>query len=290
MSFDLFFKPRHGAPDVKAIKSYFSGRLHHSAGDRSTTYFNEDTDAVFDIKFDGATGDDEGGFPIQCNINFFRPSYFMLEAEPEVSAFVRTFDLETFNPQAREDRGGDYDADRIVASWSRGNQGAYDIFLSEPGERDRFRLLSTQKIQQAWRWNYYGAQALQAEVGPGKFVPRIWFLEFGSRFGTAMVWPDGAPLVAVPVDWLIVTRYDRHGETAENRPLVDWKTVMEEAGPYVTRGPGDTVAFDFIETPSDLAEFLQALPLGTMARKRWSPASVLDLEMASGVPAGIRSS
>lgn len=284
MSFDLFFKPRHAMPDAKAIKSYFFGRLHHSGDDGSTTYFNEDTDVVFDIRFDDATDD---SFPIQFNINVFRPSYFMLEAEPEIAAFVRNFDLEVLDPQQSDTGDGRYDPERIVESWDRSNQSGYDFLLAEPGERERFRFLPTQKNQQIWRWNCYEAQALQAEVGPGKFVPRISFFEFDGRFGTAMVWPDGAPLVALPVDWLIVTRYDRQGESAQNRPVVDWQAAMDEVAPYLRKGPGGTIAFDFAETPNELSEFLEDLPFGTTNRQRWPSHGVLDLEMADRATAQI---
>ena len=61
-------------------------------------------------------------FPVAFNVNYFRPSYFILEAESEIMAFVKHFDLLVSDPQCEGMGQGEYDAAKLVRGWNFGNE------------------------------------------------------------------------------------------------------------------------------------------------------------------------
>src|SRR5580658_8884848 len=93
MSYDLLFKPRNGLLDQGDLVRYFSHRHNYKVDGAQAIYGNEDTGVYFQFDLQTASeASDTEDYPVAFNINYFRPSYFILEAEMEVSAFVRTFD------------------------------------------------------------------------------------------------------------------------------------------------------------------------------------------------------
>lgn len=100
MSYDLFLRPRKVAIGKKDFEAYFQDRRFYDAEAGHAAYSNEETKAYFSFEWVDARDDEEGElYPIAFNINYFRPSYFIMEAEIEVSALVRAFDLVVDDPQ-----------------------------------------------------------------------------------------------------------------------------------------------------------------------------------------------
>ena len=90
MSYDLFFKPRRGDADSSQFAEYFRNRRHYKVDVPEVLYENEDTGVYFMFDLEREPDEDEGThYPVALNLNYFRPSFFGLEAEPEVTAFVR---------------------------------------------------------------------------------------------------------------------------------------------------------------------------------------------------------
>ena len=86
MSYDLFFRPRHGILEAQQFAAYFARRKHYELNGKQAWYENEDTGVGFSFDLEDPLDEsDDDPFPIAMNINFFRPSYFILEAEPEVT-------------------------------------------------------------------------------------------------------------------------------------------------------------------------------------------------------------
>jgi len=63
-------------------------------------YFNfAEKTAVDTGQSDDESLDETLDYPIAFNLNYYRPSFFVLEAEPEVTALVRQFGLVVMDPQ-----------------------------------------------------------------------------------------------------------------------------------------------------------------------------------------------
>jgi hypothetical protein len=134
MSYDLYFSVREGRPAIsdEEFAAYFNGRRHYQLNDTQAWYENKDTGVYFsfdygDEDFDDEEIDDdeeealdeddpeEEEFPALAsfNLNFCRPSFFVLEAEIEVGQFVRNFDLVIQDPQS--DRQGEYLSEEFIS-------------------------------------------------------------------------------------------------------------------------------------------------------------------------------
>jgi hypothetical protein len=284
VSYDLYLKPRHGTLGREDFDSYFGKRHHYKLNAGQAYYDNEETGVYFSFDWvDPAARADEDGefYPAYFNLNYYRPSCFVLEAEGEVSAFVRAFDLVAHDPQMHGMGDGEYDAARLHTGWNAGNQSAYDILLEEPDLRSDLQTLPTEAIRYVWRWNY-GRETLQDSVGNTKFVPRIMLLEVEGRTGTAMVWPDGIPLVATPVDWLILSGdklLQRRPEFEGGKRLLPWAEAMSIVGSFAKQRSDLVVTFDYDEAPPEVFDKLSRLPPEPRSLYQLSPGTVLDREM-----------
>ena len=96
MSYDLFLKPRNGVIDRTALTQYFANRPGYKTEAGKARYINEETGVYFYFNFaekpavDIDQSDDEGpdetlDYPVAFNLNYYQPSFFVLEAEPEVT-------------------------------------------------------------------------------------------------------------------------------------------------------------------------------------------------------------
>lgn len=285
MSYDLFLRPRNGAVGKKDFKAYFQDRRFYDTEAGHAAYNNEDTGVYFSFEWVDAREDDEEGelYPIAFNINYFRPSYFIMEAEIEVSAFVQAFDLVVDDPQWKGMGKGEYDAKVLMSGWNAGNESAYDIALERPEQRSHLRTLPSATVLQAWRWNFE-RNARQQSVGDTKFVPRIQFLEVEGQMTSAMFWPDGAPLMATPVDWFIFGGENllrRRPDLAKAERLLPWAEAIQILDPFIKQAPEPVVTFDYDETPSKVFDFLLRRSSESVSSTLWPQDKVLDREIAA---------
>lgn len=283
MSYDLFLRPRKVAIGKKDFEAYFQDRRFYDAEAGHAAYSNEETKAYFSFEWVDARDDEEGElYPIAFNINYFRPSYFIMEAEIEVSALVRAFDLVVDDPQWKGMGKGEYDAEVLMSGWNAGNESAYDIFLETPEQRSHLRTLPSATVLQAWRWNF-ARDARQQSVGDTKFVPRIQFLEVEGQMTSAMVWPDGVPLVAAPVDRFILTGENllrRRPDLTKARRHLPWAEAIQILAPFIKQAPGPMVTFDYDEMPSEVLDLLLRRSSEPVSSTIWPQDAVLDREIA----------
>src|SRR5271157_2989471 len=112
VSYDLFLKPRTGNVTPEAFSDYFRLRRNYKVNLPQAWYENEDTGVYFVFELSSEINQNGGrSYPITLSINYLRPSFFGLEAEPEVSAFVRAFDATVSDPQTNGMGEGEYHSD-----------------------------------------------------------------------------------------------------------------------------------------------------------------------------------
>ena len=162
-------------------------------------YENRETGIYFHFFFQTQeTTEDDGDEPREyfrlLSINYFRPSYFILEAESEIMAFVKHFDLLVSDPQCEGMGRGEYDAAKLVRVGISGNESAFGVILNDESNRAGVSHLPTSQLHHAWRWNLSRCQ-LQNEIGEAQFVPQIMFMNIDGSAATMSVWPDGIPVV-----------------------------------------------------------------------------------------------
>jgi hypothetical protein len=283
MSYDLYFKPRSGALESKAFGRYFEKLPHFKVDLPQACYQNDDTGVYFVFELNSEESEDEADpqYPVSLNINYFRPSYFALEAEPVVTAFVRHFDLLVSDPQTHGMGDGDYDADRFLAGWNQGNAFGHSAILRDPANRPDVVSLPNAVLLRSWKWNL-ARESLQQTLGETKFVPKVMFLVIDGQPATAATWPDGIPIAVPEVDYLIVPRKEfaprklfRRVEDTTVLKYQDALTLLEKhRDPSL---PGLVLGYEV--TPPDVASFVEALPKSSLRIQGVAPDSMLDREL-----------
>jgi hypothetical protein len=238
MSYDLFLRPRaHSVTDKEALK-YFRNLPHYSVEKRQVFYENEATDVHFQFDLNGPDPEPEAdGYPFVFRINLFRPSFFIDEIEPEISAFVDRFDCTAFDPQTRGMGEGDYDRDKLIVGWNDSNRFAYEALLKRRDFRERAHTLPRETLARIWQWNF-GAEALLEQQNGDRFVPHIMAMTVDGRLATVAVWPSCVPSILPKVDYLLV---ERRGEFAPrgvaDEVWVPWSKAQALLNRYGSPGP-----------------------------------------------------
>ncbi|MEW6263317.1 MAG: hypothetical protein AB1641_09580 [Thermodesulfobacteriota bacterium] len=283
MSYDLFFKPRSGLVDPKGFVDYFSSRPNYKVNLTQARYRNEDTGVyfVFDLRPEREANDGET-YPVSLNINYFRPSYFILEAEPEVTALVRSFDLVVSDPQAHGMGEGEYDPELLKTGWNHGNDFGCFAFMRVHPNGGEVYSLPTAKLIKAWSWNA-NRRALQNELGASKFLPRVKFILLEGQVATAAVWPDGIPIAIPEVDYLLVLRRElaprRFLKRREDRTLVALKDASPLLGKHRRPWTQDVLVLDYSQPPRDVVRYVESLPKDEREIKELAPDQVLNREL-----------
>jgi hypothetical protein len=282
MSYDLFFKPRHGRIDPNRLVEYFSSRRSYEVNLPQVIYVNQDTGVYFIFDLQHAEEGELESYPVALNINLFRPSYFILEAEPEVTAFVRSFDMAVFDPQAHGMDGEKYDPELLITGWNDSNKFGYSAILRDPQSMQDVVSLPTAALVKVWSWNYR-LQELQNQLGDSVFVPRVIFLLLAGQPVTAAVWPDGIPIAVPEVDFFLVPRKNlaprRFLRKTEDRTLVAFRDAFPILARHRSPAGQDVLVLDYNTPPSDIAEFIELLPLDKREIKGLPADQVLDREL-----------
>lgn len=268
MSYDLYLKPRTGSIDPATVLNYFRTRPNYTVEGEQAGYENEDTG----IQFFFAINRDEPGepsaeYPVLFNLAYFRPSFFVLEAEPEVTAFVRAFDCVVLDPQTDGMGQGEYRRDKLLSGWNFGNELAYEVILLRDDDiRQGLVTLPTDTLHDIWRWNYDRA-SLQEQIGDGKFVPIIFVAFVDKRLSTMVIWSDGLPMVFPAVDYFVVSRHEldprlQSGQ-AQGYCLLSWREALAMLEPYMRVYSSRAFVLDYDIPPGPLVNAilgLDALP------------------------------
>lgn len=287
MSYDLFFKQREGHISPARWAEYFNGRPNYEAG--TAQYWNEDTGVYFSFELNEPSDEfdeESDSFAVAFNINYVRPSFFILEAEPEVRAFVKHFDMTVFDPQLEGIGEGVYSAEQLITGWNRGNEFAYWAILHKAGRGEKQLFLPTSELHRIWRWNVKRA-SLQAQNEGSKFVPKILYQYVNDAFATVAVWPDGAPIITPKVDYFLIGRYDlapwRLFRRKEDTVCVSWQDIepiLKRYGKEIANGVFDV---EYKQVPKDVENFIRNLRLPPFVPRPIGYDEVLDRDIVDSL-------
>ena len=285
MSYDLFFRKAAAAITPEEFEAYFRARPNYNVDMPQAVYTNETTGVyfVFELSRGSKCNDSEEGadYVATFNLNYYRPSFFILEAEPEVTAFVGHFGLAVSDPQMHGMGEGKYDAELFVQGWRHGNTFGYSAMLADAKNRTHIMHLPADVLNRSWAWNY-GKKALQAEPGEFTFVPSIMFVNIDGKTFTAAVWPDGIPIAVPDVDFFIVTRKAlaprKWFRRMEDRTIVAFDAARPVLESHWSRRNAQYV-LDYDIPPDSVAAFVRGLPTVQSAVTGLAYDRVLDREL-----------
>jgi hypothetical protein len=267
MSYDLFFRSRIPGRCLsrRDFDAYFASQASFQIQGSQAFYSNPDTGVYFCFDFLDRSGfqdpedprtDDPLVAPLAFNLNYFRPHVFGLEAEPQVAAFVRHFNLSVSDPQISGMGDGEYSTKGFLRGWNAGNAVAYRALVGNESSQ-RYLTLPTADIDACWRWNL-ARHARQKETGESVFVPRIMFAQQDGGLLTVVVWPDAIPILLPSVDIVIVPRFDLSPSRVKDIVLFEWKELepLIEGFQKVHGEPTETKVF-YETAPADIERIIR---------------------------------
>ena len=291
MSYDLFFRWRNldSAVSEEGLLQYFRSRPLYEVSGNQAWYSNETTGVyfLFEMGPEPEIEPDEEPpsadlAPVMFNLNYFRPHFFGLEAEPELTAFVRKFDLLVSDPQNQGMGEGEYSPEGFLRGWNAGNEFGYRAILTHQDASD-FHSLPTSVLESLWQWNLTRDSRHETR-GDEIYIPRIFYFEHHGLLRTGVAWGDAMPILLPKVDLLIVPRKELAPrglfkrsedvtllEWADVEPIVNRFAVIEDALP--------AHSLEYTTPPDDLANLIrskkppQSLPQGI------APDQVLNSEI-----------
>lgn len=193
-------------------------------------------------------------------INYFRPRFFGVEAETEITALIAAFQPKIEDPQMQGMGTGPYSPEGFLRGWNAGNEFAVKAILSQE-QTARLAYLPRVQLHDSWAWNYSRALR-QARAGEAQFIPMVMFFAIDGEICTGAVWPEGLPAFLPRVDMLIV---GREGRDAAGHPrqvfcLAPWHVVADlliEEG-FAEQEAGFDLNYD--AAPQRILDFVASLP------------------------------
>lgn len=198
MSYDLFFTFPHPT-EAQAVEQHFAGRQNYRDG----FYQNERTGVYFSFEVEADEADARLVKGVAFNLNYFRPTVFGLEAEPEVRAFVDAFEPDIEDPQTNGMASGPYSRQGFLSGWNTGNAFAYEAIPRD--NNGPFLTMPEARMEAIWRWNM-AVPEVQALIGEIAFVPRVTLMTVDGELKSAAIWPDGIPVLMPETDVVYVGR------------------------------------------------------------------------------------
>ena len=280
MSYDLFFKPKSGKFSKEQFDSYFDGREGYAIEGTQAWYQNEATGVYFVFEFQEQEDDEEDYFPVAFNMNYFRPTFFVKEAEPEVLDFVSKFDFKVEDPQMNGMGSGNFDQKKFRSGWLHGNEFGYQSILKDHPE---VFSLPTKTLEDAWAWNI-NKESLQEQVTEDVFVPTIMLLKYEDKVVTACVWPDAIPSIIPPVDILLIGRKQlaprKLFKKVEDMAIGTWGDIKPLLERHKKKMHGDAYYLHYQTVPNDIKKHIKDLrSFDISSLERFSADQVLDAEL-----------
>jgi hypothetical protein len=294
MSYDLMFKWRRIKDRLppRTFAEYFRSRPLYEVSESQAWYSNETTGVYFCFDISEEEGktfeipDQPDLAPIAFNINYFRPHFFGLEAEPELTAFVRAFDFLVSDPQNQGMGDGEYSPEGFLRGWNAGNEFGYRVIISEQ-DPSEIRSLPTHYLESIWRWNYT-RDTQQKELGDQVYVPRIFFFDYRGSLCTGIAWGDAIPILLPHVDLLLVPRIDlaprKIFKKVEDFVLFEWAELEDfvNSYPYVDSTlPANVLDYD--RPPDDLVQLVVSRNPPPVKPEGVAPDQVLNQEIINKI-------
>ncbi|HTJ03569.1 MAG TPA: hypothetical protein VL492_12325 [Methylovirgula sp.] len=223
MSYSLYF---HLKPAVlhEDMFYYFVGRAHYAANGDAFVYENPDTEAFFQVRFRSGRNFrlKKTVVSVEFEINYFRPSYFAIEAEKELSAFVAKFQPQIEDPQMHGMDEGPYSGEKFISAWNFGNVfTTHNAIKREPEKK--IASMPSELLRASWSWNYQ-LPARRRDFDCRCNVPKIHLVWMKDRICRGIIWPCAAPIVLPHVDYVALA------DTTLAMPrfaLASWSEVID---------------------------------------------------------------
>jgi hypothetical protein len=193
-------------------------------------YENEDTGVYFSFDHNSQPPEDDDGVDHSAsfNINYFRPHYFALEAEPEIAEFIRHFGFSILDYQNDGMEKGPYSKEGFLNGWNHGNEFGYHAVLRQNPPSSPPHSLPTTELESIWQWNYVKG-ARQEQSTEEIFIPNIFFILVDGALGSTCVWPDAISTLIPSVDFLYVPRKELAPKKRFQEPEEDFCLVSRAA-------------------------------------------------------------
>lgn len=205
MGYSLFlhFKPQLRRADML---KYFAARKHWKAASDRISYQNEDTGVYFwltprcrrDMLLRQTV------VSAEFEVNYHRPSFFALEAEKELSAFVSAFHPRIEDLQIEGMGEGLYSGEGFRRGWNFGNRFAIQQIVAQEGT-DTIATMPAAILDAVWEWNYHGASRRDG-LRLRHYIPTVLFWRIDGRAQRVVVWGESLPILLPRVDYVVVAR------------------------------------------------------------------------------------
>lgn len=172
---------------------FFDGRENYVNQERGFQYIyeNETTGVYFTFDWIDSNDDEEpldglnDARPyILFNVNYFRPSYFGLEAAYELNELVDYLNADIRDPQVEGMGDGPFSTQGFLKSYNQGNQYAYRVIKSR--QTDAPFVVSQELNEKIWEWNY-NSKKFGNSLVDDFFIPTIFFFETEVGFKSAII-------------------------------------------------------------------------------------------------------
>jgi hypothetical protein len=255
---------------------YFAARAHFSVEKDNVLYKNPDTGVYFFMSLRCARNIlfQRNVISAEFEVNYYRPSYFGIEAERELSAFMAAFQSRLEDPQMHGMEEGPYSSKGFLNGWNFGNVfSARNAVSSDP--EPNIASMPADALHAAWEWNYHRAESDWRN--PSCFVPTIMFFRIDGRPSRVVVWPQGMPVLLPRVDYVLVGRL----VSGEKRfGLAPWSEVLEVVQRARFDTAKDPLKLTYFETPPPIANWVANSPLIDLkALEQLSADQILDDEL-----------
>jgi hypothetical protein len=288
MSYDLHFLRQEASKTIPpdAFLTYFGNRRGYEVKGSQIWYENEDTGVYFSFDLESDNYDDpeleddedEELLPpkdgltsagLSFNINYFRPHFFGLEAEVELSALVAEFGLLVDDPQSEGMDRGAYSGEGFLRGWNAGNRFGYLACMSPTPDGQRpvtpgsLARMPRAVLEAQWRWNFE-RHGMQEIVGEEAYMSLIRPFRIKGRASSFVVWGDAISQAIPEVEYLVLVRKDfaprkLFGGKKQDICLVEFSSLKPLLGLATRREePVAHYVFSHDEPPPRLAEFFRS--------------------------------
>jgi len=281
MSYDLYFTRQSVLPND--FDAYFMERERYEINNGQAWYSNDDTGVYFSFEYTEEDPEEDLGRESfgAFNLNYYRPHFFALEAEPELSAFICNFGCAVSDPQDEGMGEGAYTPEGFIRGWNHGNRFGYSAILRSDDAPEEIFCRPTVELEAIWRWNYSRDQITES-LGMDIFVPQIMFMRIAEKLKTVCVWPDAISIlmpktdvVYAPRSKLAPKRFLRKKEDyclIEQLALDGVLSDFDRSFPLPARNPlSETL-------PAGVREFVKSLSAHSGEVAGISPDNVLNAE------------
>ena len=282
MSYELRLKPKEGEIKLDKLEEYLLGRNNYQKEASSFWYHNGDTGVYFSIGYNASEEAKSVRAFISFSMNYFRPSFFIFEAENEVTSLVSHFNLIVVETQTISLPPGEYKPEDFLTSWNQANHSSYLAVKQhqlQTGEGKEFHTLAQNTLHKVWLWNK-NRRRYQEQLGKEYYVPPIWAMLIDQELSLATLWPEGAPAFLPATDKLIIANENIKSDQEKGMSIVSW----DEAEPLISKYSKQIEDSGYLingyrSIPDDIKEYISKLPLFTGEAKRVAFENILDDEL-----------